>query len=326
MNSNQKISIVTHSGIFHCDDVCACTLLKYLLGEDNVNIIRTRDMAVIEKGDYVVDVGLVYDPDNNRFDHHQRGCFECFECVEESSEKEEKVQIPMSSIGMVYKKYGKEFIRKVLENSYWRNIRYDKLDCIYRNFYSKFVREIDAIDNGVKQLEDDSELKYKIHTNISSIVSRYNRSEGENDLYFDIAGSFVLEMMTCIINDLYYKSIQFDRDYESIKHAYENRTNDHLLIFDTYPINLVPALLKFEKDSGCEEIKLVIYPSNGDSQWNCRTISLNFNNRHSLLSKEELLEKDRTLEDTLIFVHNNRFIGATKTRESAIRLALVCLS
>lgn len=34
--------------------------------------IRTRDPAVLDTCDVVVDVGGVYDPAKNRFDHHQR--------------------------------------------------------------------------------------------------------------------------------------------------------------------------------------------------------------------------------------------------------------
>ena len=33
---------------------------------------RTRDPAVLNTCDIVVDVGAVFDPDKKRFDHHQR--------------------------------------------------------------------------------------------------------------------------------------------------------------------------------------------------------------------------------------------------------------
>lgn len=69
----KKQTVVTHSGGFHSDDVFAVAAFQLLLGVDDVEVIRTRDNEVIEKGDYVVDVGEVYDHEKKRYDHHQNG-------------------------------------------------------------------------------------------------------------------------------------------------------------------------------------------------------------------------------------------------------------
>ena len=66
--------VATHSGSFHADDVFACALLKRYMQTpetDNIEFIRTRDQAIIDGADVVVDVGGIYDPENCRFDHHQ---------------------------------------------------------------------------------------------------------------------------------------------------------------------------------------------------------------------------------------------------------------
>jgi uncharacterized UPF0160 family protein len=42
------------------------------------NIVRSRDPAVLEECDVVIDVGGVYEADRDRFDHHQRGFSEVF--------------------------------------------------------------------------------------------------------------------------------------------------------------------------------------------------------------------------------------------------------
>jgi uncharacterized UPF0160 family protein len=42
------------------------------------NIVRSRDPAVLEQCDVVIDVGGVYEADRDRFDHHQRGFTEVF--------------------------------------------------------------------------------------------------------------------------------------------------------------------------------------------------------------------------------------------------------
>ena len=65
--------VVTHSGSFDPDDVLAVASLQLYLGVENVEIIRSRCMEVIEAADWVVDVGGFYDLSTNRFDHHQNG-------------------------------------------------------------------------------------------------------------------------------------------------------------------------------------------------------------------------------------------------------------
>ena len=87
-------TVVTHSGNFHGDDVFAVAAFQLLLGVDEVQVIRTRDDATIEKGDYVVDVGGVYDHEQNRYDHHQPGA-----PVRENG-------IPYAAFGLMWKHYG----------------------------------------------------------------------------------------------------------------------------------------------------------------------------------------------------------------------------
>lgn len=59
---SKKQTLVTHDGTFHADDIFACATLSLYL-KNNIKIIRTRDPKIIEKGDYVFDVGGVYDPE-----------------------------------------------------------------------------------------------------------------------------------------------------------------------------------------------------------------------------------------------------------------------
>ena len=52
--------ICTHSGPFHCDDVLACCLVKFLPNYRDARIVRSRDQEVIDKADIVLDVGGEY--------------------------------------------------------------------------------------------------------------------------------------------------------------------------------------------------------------------------------------------------------------------------
>ncbi|MBX2798521.1 MAG: MYG1 family protein [Myxococcales bacterium] len=64
------VRVATHSGPFHADDVLAVSLIRTFL-DSEAAVVRTRDAAVLDEADMVVDVGAIYDPGAGRFDHHQ---------------------------------------------------------------------------------------------------------------------------------------------------------------------------------------------------------------------------------------------------------------
>lgn len=64
------LSVATHSGPFHADDVLAVALLRTFVDAE-ATVVRTRDLARIAEADVVVDVGGIHDPATCRFDHHQ---------------------------------------------------------------------------------------------------------------------------------------------------------------------------------------------------------------------------------------------------------------
>jgi hypothetical protein len=70
--ATKNLVIGTHDGSFHCDEALAIGMLKILPKFADANVVRTRKPDILAKCDVVVDVGAVYDPDRNLFDHHQR--------------------------------------------------------------------------------------------------------------------------------------------------------------------------------------------------------------------------------------------------------------
>jgi hypothetical protein len=115
LNAVQVIG--THSGTFHCDEALAVFLLRQTstykdacesssppavfnpsksLGKKNQHkaLRRTRETNLLSTCDVVVDVGAVYDPAKQLFDHHQRGFDEVF-----GGEFKTK----LSSAGLIYK-------------------------------------------------------------------------------------------------------------------------------------------------------------------------------------------------------------------------------
>lgn len=86
--------IGTHSGTFHADEALAVFLLRQLPTYKNADLVRSRDPAVLDECTIVVDVGGVYDAEQLRFDHHQRGFNEVFGG---------QFVTKLSSAGLVYK-------------------------------------------------------------------------------------------------------------------------------------------------------------------------------------------------------------------------------
>jgi uncharacterized UPF0160 family protein len=61
---------VTHSGPFHADDVLAYALIRAWV-DPEPGLVRSRDPVDHARGDWVFDVGGVFDASKHRFDHHQ---------------------------------------------------------------------------------------------------------------------------------------------------------------------------------------------------------------------------------------------------------------
>lgn len=77
--------------------------------------------------------------------------------------------IKLSSAGLVYVHFGREVLAELLR----KHLAYDEklLDKLYDIMYENFIREIDAIDNGIEIAESK---KYEITTNLSARVGRFN--------------------------------------------------------------------------------------------------------------------------------------------------------
>jgi uncharacterized UPF0160 family protein len=87
------MKVATHDGGFHPDETFAVAALR-LLGEP-LEIVRTRDAAVLAACDVRVDVGMRHDAAAGDFDHHQAG-----------GAGERANGVLYASFGLVWKEYG----------------------------------------------------------------------------------------------------------------------------------------------------------------------------------------------------------------------------
>ncbi|KAL0741597.1 hypothetical protein Bca4012_083110 [Brassica carinata] len=151
----------THNGSFHCDEALGCFMIRLTDKFSGADIVRTRDPKILAELDAVLDVGGVYDPHHDRYDHHQKGFEEVFG---------HGFNTKLSSAGLVYKHFGKEIIAKEL------NVDQDHPDVLrlFLAVYKSFMEAIDAVDNGINQYDTDKPPRYVNNTHLSSRIGRLN--------------------------------------------------------------------------------------------------------------------------------------------------------
>jgi uncharacterized UPF0160 family protein len=162
------ITVATHNGNFHADDVFSIAALRHIL--PTFKLIRTRDLELIAQADIVIDVGGEYDPAAGRFDHHQRG-----------GAGERENGIPYSSFGLIWQKYGLELCQGYQD--------------VANAVDAGLVSTIDAIDCG--HVEGVSK-----GISLSQTISMFNptwQEESDFDRCFDEAVEFASRVLTRFI-------------------------------------------------------------------------------------------------------------------------------
>lgn len=290
----KKKVVVVHGEGFHSDDVFACAIFS-LLFRGRIKIIRTRDQALIDKADFVADVGGVYDPEKNRFDHHQIG-----------GAGERENTIPYASFGLVWKKYGEE-----LCGSKEVALLIDQ----------KLVQPIDANDNGIDITKNLFEgiISYRVQDIFHIFSPTWQESKTNNQAF--------LEMVN-LAKQILKREIIWTKDFvnlkKTVKDAYEKTENKKLVIFDNYAPREDRTIILSEY----EEPLYFVFPNKDGSNW--RLVAV-IKNKESFLSRKPLPKswagkREQKLEEAsgvegAFFCHNSLFMVATKTKEGALKLA-----
>lgn len=159
--------VITHSGVFHADEVTVVALIESLLGKE-LEVIRTRNLEEVE----ILDTDLVADVGGGDFDHH----------AEEKFYGNHK----LSSIGLVFEAFSNE-IAELLE------AKVDELAPL-----KKVVYMIDNIDNGMKS---DDILSF------GQIIGSFNNSNiAHNDVNFRQAVEFTIVYLEKIYDEIKLQS------------------------------------------------------------------------------------------------------------------------
>ncbi len=91
--------VATHNGSFHADEVTACVIFKLM--DPNVQIIRSRNLELLEQADYVIDVSGKFDLEKH-FDHHPKD----FTQTRANG-------IKYATTGLIWAKFGRQLLRQL---------------------------------------------------------------------------------------------------------------------------------------------------------------------------------------------------------------------
>ncbi|XP_003737825.1 UPF0160 protein MYG1, mitochondrial [Galendromus occidentalis] len=318
--------IGTHNGTFHCDEALACALLKLLPEYSTAEILRTRDPALLETCDVVVDVGAVYDASKFRFDHHQK----TFQETMHSLRADFPWEIKLSSAGLIYFHYGEKILADLMK----RPAEHRDTQTVYRKIYEEFIIEIDAIDNGVNMCDGDT--RYRINTGLSSRVGGLNPKWNEEQTPAAADRQFQLAMKLAETEFLdkvnYYSNAWLPAKElvrEAINKRYEVDKSGRIIELPQTGCPWKDHLFDIEEELGIQgELIYVIHTDTKSYRVQCVPLKLGaFDNRHSLpwrgLRDDELCRESGI--PGCIFVHASGFIGGNQTRDGALEMARAAL-
>ncbi|KAJ3258317.1 hypothetical protein HDU77_002379 [Chytriomyces hyalinus] len=326
-NLRRMATIATHSGTFHADETLAVFMLQTTAQFRGAAITRTRDEAVINAANVVVDVGGIYDPANLRFDHHQRGFTETFD---------DKHDIKLSSAGLVYKHFGRQVIGNLLE---WEDSD-PRLELVYQKIYDDFIEGFDGVDNGVSQYPADLRPKYRDGTSISSRVAKLNpwwNQESNDAILLEGFLKAVALTGTEFTERVRYTALAWLPARQIVEDGLKNRFNVHpsgkIIAFDSF-CPWKEHLHRLEAEHAITEAQAplyILYPDES-KKWRIQAVP---QSPESFVSRKALPEAWRGIRDAAlselsgiegcIFVHASGFIGGNATRAGAFAMAVKSL-
>lgn len=316
--------IGTHSGNFHVDEALACYLLKTLPEYADAEIVRTRDPAVIDSCDIVVDVGGKYDPATHRYDHHQREFTGTLRTLAGLN-----FDTKLSSAGLVYLHFGKRVIQTLAQTDE------KTTEILWHHMYVNFVEELDAIDNGISQY--DGTPKYQINSTLSARVGKLNPSWQEENPDYDalfqravaMAGAEFSSSLSYYVKDWLPARVVVEK---ALAARFDVDASGEVIELDS-ACPWKSHLFDIEAEMGGKvNIKYAIFTDTA-GKWRIMcvpTAPSAFSCRLTLPEKWRGV-RDQALSDLTgipgcIFVHAGGFIGGNDTKEGVLAMARASLA
>ncbi len=295
--------LMTHSGVFHADDVFAAATLRILVPDAPLE--RTRDAERLEHGrtsphTVVFDVGDHFDPEHLNFDHHQRGF-----------ERRRAQGIPYAAFGLVWEHFGEQVVAHVLGEE-----TPAELARLTAEIEQRLVWAVDAADCGelvvMSHLKESPEQSLSL-CHVSRVVAMYNpeRSEKRASAY-DEAFEQAVEMAKVLLVAQVKRSHAFLQAEHVVRDADDG---SGVLVLESY----VPW-----QEHVLDHHQFVLSPALDGSGWMVETVQDDFVPRVPLPEpwagrRDAALAEVSGVEDA-IFCHRARFIAAARSKKGALML------
>ncbi len=276
-NKLEKANCITHSGRFHVDDVLSTVFLSKILNE--VILLRTPTYENIDATNKIV-----YDIGQGQFDHHQK-----------NRNGKRPNGIYYSSIGLLWKEFGKEYLKTLNVNNIEKTFKY--ID-------EELIQYIDAADNMQTEY-----VKNGILPDFIKLCNpEWNEDTSENKAFIS-----AIKLADEFWNIYIKHSIAVVEATQIILEKIKKCKECFLILDADMPYKDAIRISKTDK------IKYIIYKSQRDC-YDIRTInSYKFYEKLVKTENIELAKKLAEIND-IVYIDTHGKLCCTKTLESAIKL------
>lgn len=276
-NKMNEANCVTHSGNFHIDDIISTIFLSKVL--ENVVLIRIPSIENMNlKNKIVYDIGF------GEFDHHQK-----------NRNGKRKNGIYYSSIGLLWKKYGKKYLRNLDEKN---------TDKIFEYMDKELIQYIDATDN--------MQIEY-LENKVSPDYIKYCNPQWNENISEDEAFVYALKLADEFWEVYIKHAIAEVKAIELILNE-EKKSKECYLVFNSdLPYRKAVNLMKNDK------IKYMIFKSRREG-YDIRIIREKCKFNETIMKYKYSNNSNIIGINDLIYVDINGRLCCTKTLESAIKL------
>lgn len=290
--------IGVHDGAGHADDAIAAAVLCRVF--PGAEVIRTRMPTLLAQCDILADVGGEYDPDRNRFDHHQAGFAEC-----------RPQGYPYAAAGLVWKVYGANYVAGLCPK-----LTREQHRTIAEQVDRQLICFADAVDSGVS-------IPGPIEFGLAAMVSNFNATWTDDatlsdDMRFVSAQAFVGTVLQNLV-----RTLAAELEAAALVRQAPRIEGGRVLVLDTprVPFNSVIC-------AEMPDVQFVVYPDSGGESYQVRVVPVT---PGAFVARKDLPATWAGLRDTAlaavtgvpdaIFAHNGRFICGAASKEGALEMA-----
>ena len=298
-----QANAVTHSGVFHGDDVFATALLAFVLPE--VKVARVFKLNEVNPDAVVYDTGMVYDPEKNRFDHHMQSFEEAY-----------ADGIKLSSFGLLWRQYGNQ----VLSNL---GLEENLIHAAWGMVLNDLVKGVDAHDNGQVPPSNPRTMT------VSMAISQFNPN-WDSDFYPNEGFIMAVNFAMVVLENTLRSAISRAKGKAVVEEAISNASDGIMELPYFVPWQ---GILSHSASPKAQDILYVVFPSNrgGYSVQGVKVNPASGNDRRKPLPASwaglngEALADVSGVEDAT-FCHVARFICSASSRKGALRLAKLAIA